>query len=93
MSVQGRAPIYILRRMLGQRMKIKSRGRPSELRHFADELAKNNENYPLYTALRDAAMDIELMREALEKLSRLGNEPHYGNSTGNTIAREALKRV
>lgn len=31
------------------------------------------------------------MYEALQKLARLGNEPHYGNSIGNQIAREALK--
>ena len=29
-------------------------------------------------------------RAALEKLARLGNEPHYGNSDGNRIAQEAL---
>lgn len=29
-------------------------------------------------------------REALDKLARLGNEPHLGNSIGNDIAREAL---
>ena len=29
-------------------------------------------------------------REALEKLARLGNEPHYGNSIGNRVAQEAL---
>lgn len=31
--------------------------------------------------------------EALEKLARLGNEPMYGNSIGNTIAQEALQRL
>ena len=30
------------------------------------------------------------LREALDKLARLGNEPHYGNSTGNVIAQHAL---
>ena len=30
---------------------------------------------------------------ALEKLARLGNEPHYGNSIGNQIARDALAKV
>ena len=32
------------------------------------------------------------MAEALEKLSRLGNEPYLGNSIGNLIAQEALKK-
>jgi regulator of replication initiation timing len=31
------------------------------------------------------------LREALEKLSRLGNEPMLGNSIGNKIAQAALK--
>lgn len=35
----------------------------------------------------------DVMREALEKLAKLGNEPHYGNSIGNQIAREALAKV
>lgn len=30
-------------------------------------------------------------REALERLARLGNGDHYGNSDGNMIARAALK--
>jgi septal ring factor EnvC (AmiA/AmiB activator) len=30
---------------------------------------------------------------ALEKLARLGNEPHYGNSIGNQIARDVLAKV
>ena len=33
---------------------------------------------------------IALVRVALDKLSRLGNEPHVGNSVGNQIAQEAL---
>ena len=31
--------------------------------------------------------------EALEKLARLGNEPHYGNSIGNEIAKKALSHL
>ncbi len=38
-------------------------------------------------ALIAAAPD---MLAALEKLARLGNEPHYGNSIGNQIARDAI---
>jgi hypothetical protein len=33
------------------------------------------------------------MYEALETLARLGNEPLYGNSDGNVIARETLFAV
>jgi hypothetical protein len=33
------------------------------------------------------------MRMALEKLARLGNEPHFGNSDGNIIAQEALAKA
>lgn len=31
--------------------------------------------------------------EALDRLSRLGNEPHLGNSTGNRIAQAALQEI
>jgi len=34
-----------------------------------------------------------VMRDALEKLARLGNEPLHGNSTGNLIAIQALKNA
>ena len=33
---------------------------------------------------------MERLVEALDKLARLGNEPHFGNSDGNVIAQEAL---
>ena len=33
------------------------------------------------------------LRAALEKLARLGNDPHYGNSIGNQLARDALAKV
>jgi len=36
---------------------------------------------------------IKQVREALEKLAKLGNEPHDGNSIGNVIAQEALFAV
>jgi uncharacterized Zn finger protein (UPF0148 family) len=32
------------------------------------------------------------MQEALDKLARLGNEPHFGNSRGNVIAKAALEK-
>lgn len=38
-------------------------------------------------ALRD---ERDRLREALEQLARLGNEPYYGNSVGNKIAQKAL---
>ena len=48
-----------------------------------DELqAENNK-------LRD---DLLVMKNALEELARLGNTPHYGNSIGNIIAIDALKK-
>lgn len=31
--------------------------------------------------------------EALDRLARLGNEPNYGNSNGNVIARAALTEI
>ncbi len=44
-------------------------------------------------ALRTQSSEHGVMVEALEKLSRLGNEPRLGNSDGNKIAQYALKRV
>ena len=37
--------------------------------------------------------EITLMLEALEKLARLGAEPYYGNSEGNTIALAAMRKA
>jgi hypothetical protein len=37
--------------------------------------------------------EITLMLEALEKLARLGAEPHYGNSEGNAIALAAMRKA
>ncbi len=31
--------------------------------------------------------------EALDRLARLGNEPHFGNSKGNVIARATLAEI
>ena len=42
--------------------------------------------------LADCAQDVTELVEALEKLARLGNGEHYGNSDGNMIARSALSK-
>ena len=42
------------------------------------------------TTCRALAEEVERLRDALDKLARLGNEPRYGNSIGNRIAQEAL---
>lgn len=34
-----------------------------------------------------------IMYEALEKLAKLGNEPYFGNSLGNCIAIDVLRKV
>ena len=41
-------------------------------------------------AARAAQARVEALEGALDKLARLGNEPHYGNSDGNVIAQKAL---
>lgn len=41
-------------------------------------------------AAQEMVERMERMEKALEKLARLGNEPMFGNSVGNDIAREAL---
>lgn len=37
--------------------------------------------------------ELKAVKEALEKLARLGNEPHLGNSDGNRIAQVALESL
>lgn len=54
------------------------------------ELKESIEGHKLDKA-RYLDMNTEL-REVLEKLARLGNEPYYGNSDGNVIAKAALAR-
>ena len=46
---------------------------------------------PLYTRPMPA-QDVTELVDALEKLARLGNGEHYGNSDGNMIARDALSK-
>ena len=46
---------------------------------------------PLFTRPMPA-QDVTELVEALEKLARLGNGDHYGNSDGNMIARTALSK-
>lgn len=41
---------------------------------------------------RDKAI-IATYEEALNRLARLGNGEHYGNSVGNEIARRALEKA
>ena len=44
----------------------------------------------MYRHVCDLQAENARLREALEKLARLGAEPYYGNSDGNMIARAAL---
>ena len=55
---------------------------------FAEDETPNVEVTGLAAAWRG-----EVMREALVKLAKLGNEPYYGSSIGNQIARDALAKV
>jgi hypothetical protein len=43
--------------------------------------------------IRQQQAEIEVYKEALEKLARLGNGDSYGNSIGNDIAIEALRKA
>lgn len=36
---------------------------------------------------------IAKLEATLDKLARLGNEPNYGNSIGNVIARKAIEKL
>jgi len=63
---------------------------------LADELEDvDAKNYREIAAnmLRQQQAEIEVYREALEKLARLGNGDSYGNSIGNGIAIDALRKA
>ena len=47
----------------------------------------------VYERNKELLREVDKLRGALEKLARLGNEPHYGNSDGNMIARAALEKT
>ena len=58
-------------------------------------LAKDNESLraqiaELTKTNLEQAAQIEAYLTVLERIAKLGNEPHYGNSLGNEIARKAL---
>ena len=47
----------------------------------------------LLDRLKAAEAENKRLREALERLARLGNGDQYGNSDGNMIARAALENT
>jgi len=55
-----------------------------------DKAALTEENDIQRASIQQLSAQVVGLREALEKLARLGNEPHYGNSIGNEIAKQAL---
>lgn len=62
-----------------------------KLLHEAVEALRENRDEYQREADKLAAEN-KVLRDALERLARLGNEPHYGNSDGNMIAIKALTR-
>jgi len=64
---------------------------PETLR-LADEMESNGECMSAAAELRRLHEVNQELLAALEKLARLGNGEHYGNSEGNMIAREAIAR-
>jgi hypothetical protein len=72
---------------------------PEALR-LADELDCRGMNRPSWKDQFDAGYELRRLHEvnaelveALEKLARLGNADQYGNSLGNKIAQEALRKA
>jgi hypothetical protein len=49
-----------------------------------------SEQEALYGNPKKLSERIKVLEAALNKLARLGNEPHFGNSIGNVIAQKAL---
>ena len=64
---------------------------PEALR-LADEMESNGECMSAAAELRRLHEVNTDLLAALEKLARLGNGEHYGNSDGNMIARAAIAR-
>lgn len=61
-----------------------------KVNEFVKEIRKDVEWYKADGNVEGLISIIERQRNALDKLARLGNEPLYGNSLGNEIAKEAL---
>lgn len=70
----------------------------AQLQNEVDELTRQRDELEKLCNYNERVMQ-ELLQQrdelaaALEKLARLGNEPHYGNSIGNQVARDALAKV
>jgi len=64
---------------------------PEALR-LADELEMWTKGEPAAAELRRLHEVNQELLDALEKLARLGNGDHYGNSEGNMIARAAIAK-
>lgn len=62
-------------------------------RVFRDAEAAADDKAPDDQRLQDLAADNAVMIDALEKLARLGNGDRYGNSTGNSMAIDALAKL
>ena len=56
-------------------------------------IAPCEKNKELQAEKEELEAKVEIMTEALERLAKLGNEPLYGTSEGNTIAKIALVRA
>ena len=63
-----------------------------KLNETKDKVIWKNKYNEASINLQYAEAENTRLKEALEKLARLGNGEHYGNSDGNMIAREALER-
>jgi hypothetical protein len=63
------------------------------LADWIDQSDPMNGHMKAAAELRRLHAENEALREALEKLARLGNGDQYGNSIGNEIARAALARA
>jgi hypothetical protein len=63
------------------------------LADWIDQSDPMNGHIKAAAELRRLHAENEALRDALEKLARLGNGDQYGNSIGNEIARAALARA
>lgn len=66
------------------------------LKELAEDMNKTNDSLGIKrtdNTAQNMKTALGVAIAALETLARLGNAPHYGNSEGNTIAQENLRRI
>jgi len=65
---------------------------PDIFRHPFDKSKQYADSECPFCYIEEQHRELKRLREALDKLARLGNGDHYGNSDGNIMAQKALEK-